>query len=424
LILIICLVLLDVITSIARYRKHYSQTDVTHPLLETVHNDYVVNFKNNSSHKMEEFNGKVKLIYWHSGCPSSFSWFPKIEKIAKQYSDSLEIFVITNQSSKSLDFFTNLNLSNFNFCKGNGRAKEKRFKHHHSSHLVILDKNNILRAYGYQLSQTDSIIKFLVQNQDVPKSLQTELLFEENTLQYGLKNINNLNFQVTNYNENFQSRASFSTNKFDCTNFSIQNIYSTSLKIPNYRIINLTNGDLNGKSNSEKYCVYYQTKSPYAPMIWQMFFDNRAKRAKVFTDDLKDRIDKEFGLKSSVLKKEVITLILKDIVTTKNNKLKKLSRKSEYQNDISANSDTTRWFRSTKTNLENILSAIEQGIEAPIFIGDFENEKYQIEFSILNRVKYTTEEILKDLENQGFIFTKEKREIEYLKIEKAAENKM
>jgi hypothetical protein len=170
--------------------------------------------------------------------------------------------------------------------------------------------------------------------------------------------------------------------------------------------------------------VYYQTKSPYAPMIWQMFFDNRAKRAKVFTDDLKDRIDKEFGLKSSVLKKEVITLILKDIVTTKNNKLKKLSRKSEYQNDISANSDTTRWFRSTKTNLENILSAIEQGIEAPIFIGDFENEKYQIEFSILNRVKYTTEEILKDLENQGFIFTKEKREIEYLKIEKAAENKM
>nr|WP_321485073.1 hypothetical protein [uncultured Draconibacterium sp.] len=422
LILIIGLVMLDIITSIVRYRKYYRQTDVTHPFLESVHNDYVVNVKNSSSHRMDEYNGKVKLIYWHSGCPSSASWFPQIKNIARQFPDSLEIFIITNQSIQSLDFFTNLHLPNFNICKGSGRAEEKRFKHHHSSHLVILDKNNVLKAYGYQLGQTDSVINLLVKNKAIPKPLYDELLFEENIHQDGIKNVNNLTFQVTNYNENFKSTATWSMNYIDCKNLSIKTIYRIAFNIPKYRIINLTNSDLNGQSNSDKYCVYYKTKSPFAPMIWQMVVDNREKRAKTFTDDLHKRIDNEFGLRSRVQKKKVTTLVLKDIIPTEENSLKKLSKRSKYEYDVSANSDTTRWFYSDKAKLDDILGKIEQNIEIPILSGDFENSKYQIEYSILNNDKYTTEEIIKDLENQGLIFSKEERDIEYLEIEKAAGN--
>lgn len=420
-VIFVFIVLLDIITSFVRYKIHYNMRNIEHPVLGSFHPDYSVELIDQNILPMEAYKGKVKLLYWHSDCPASLRWFPKLEEIAKTLPDSLEIFFITNQSIRSLGFFTEMDLSNFHICNGRNRTDEVRFKHSGSSHLVILDKHDTLRAYGYQLNIADSVIGSLVADNPIPDLLYSKLLFVQNDFQEQLKNFNNLSFQVSGYDESFEPSASYSINFIDFKNLTVQLIYSYAFHIPPYRVNYATDLNLN-KEDSSKYCVYYKTKSPFAPMLWQMIFDDTEKRRSVFMADCQQKLDGEFGIKSTVIEKEINTLVLKDIEPTESNMYRKLSKSSNYQFDFTLNDDTTRFSYSLKVEMPSILGIIEQNLQMPVLCDNCDDSFYQVAFTLLNSKKFTKEEIMKDLEDQGFNFVQEKRYIDHLELTKAAEN--
>jgi hypothetical protein len=419
-VLIVCIITLDVTTSYLKYRSYYNQEEVQHPVLESNHTNYSVEYLDNSTHVMNEFNDKVKVLYWHSGCPGSILWFPRIKKIADDNPDSLDVFFITEQSTDKLGLL--LKTENIHICRGAGRKDEKVFKHSSSSHIVILDKSNSLKAYGYQLNESDSIIKALTNNRSLSPSLSEGLRFVENEFQIGLKNHDNYNFKVTGFDEHLKSSAKSGINCFDYVNHPIYRIYQFLMRIPDYRIIDLTGGNIKSKSPQDKYCVHYKTKTPFAPYIWQIFFDNKEKRRQVFVDDIQKRLDMEFGFISDVVLKVTPTLILGKITPNEENQFEKLPQKGGYLSDFSPVGDTIRWNYNLKTDIKSITSSIEGVLKMPVQTEYKSSDSYHIILSFLNNKRFTKDEIIKDLRRQGLSLNIENRVVEYLEIKNAADN--
>ncbi len=419
--LLLIFIILDLIVSYVRYRHYYKQKTIEHPLLESVHANYSVVFGDKSIHEMDEFNRRVKLLYWHSGCPSSARWLPQLRKIADENPDSLVVFIITEQSTNDLEVF--LKTGNLHICNGAGRINANRFIHPSSSHLVILDKDNKLKAYGYQLSESDSIINLLGDNRNLSSNLIQRIKEVENEFQTDLKNHDNYNFTVTGFDKNRTSSSSrFSISWVDYINCSISTIYQLTMGIPDYRIIDLTNRNTRSDSTSNQYCVYYKTKVPFAPFIYQMLFDNKEKRHKVFVADIQKRLDKEFGLKSDIIIKTTPTLVLRRVTPNEKNQFEKIARKEKFLYDVSPDRDTLRWNYNLRTDLKYITNTIEKELKMPVQT-EYENaEKYHIFLSLLNSKKYTNEEIIEDLRKQGLSLDIENREVEYLEIKNAADN--
>jgi hypothetical protein len=416
--LLLIILIIDLIGSYIRYRHYYKQKAIEHPLLESVHADYNVIYGDKSSHEMDEFNNKVKLLYWHSGCPASIRWFTQLKKIADENPDSLVVFIITEQSTNDLDLF--LNTKNLHICKGAGRINENRFIHPSSSHLVILDKDNKLKAYGYQLSESDSVVKLLGNNSNLSSSLSQRLKEVENEFQTDLKNHDNYSFSVTGFDKNRMSSSSrWSISWVDFVNCSISEIYQLTMGIPDYRMIDLTNRNIRSDSTSNQYCVYYKTKVPFAPYTYQMLFDNKEKRHKVFVADMQKRLDKEFGLKSEIIIKTTPTLVLKRVTPNEKNQFEKLSRKEKSLYDVSPDGDTLRWNYKLQTHIGSITNRIEHVLKMPVQTEYESTDKYRIVLSFLNEKKYTNEEIIEDLRKQGLSLDIENREVEYLEINNA-----
>lgn len=419
--LLLLILIIDLIGSYIRYRNYYKQKTIEHPLLESVHADYSVIYGDKSSHKMTEFSSKVKLLYWHSGCPGSTWWLPELKKIADEHPDSLVVFVITEQSVSNLDLF--FNTKNLHICKGAGRINENRFKHVSSSHLVILDKDNRLNAYGYQLAESDSVIKHLENNSNMSSSLIQRLKEVENEFQRDLKSHDNYSFSVAGFDNNRTHVSSeCSINWVDFVNSSIGWIYQTTMRIPDYRMIDLTNRNIRSDSTSNQYCVYYKTKVPFAPFTYQMLFDNKEKRHQVFVADIQKRLDKEFGLISEIKIKTTPTLVLKRVTPNEKNQFEKLSRKEKFLYDVNPDRDTSRWNYNLQTHIWSITNAIENVLKMPVQTEYESTDKYHIVLSFLNSKKFNKKEIIEDLRKQGLSLDIESREVEYLEIKNAADN--
>lgn len=418
-VLILIIITLDLITSYIRYHNYYNQESIHHPSLESVHSEYSVVYLDQSTYKMIDFNGKVKVLYWHSGCPASKRWLPRLNRIASENADSVEVFLITEQSPQSLENV--INFKNIHLCTGAGRIDENTFKHSSSSHIVILDKHNILKAYGYQLDESDSIIKILANNRSLSPSLSERIGLLENEFQIMMQNHNNLNFIVTGFDENRNSSSSrTSINWVNFVNEPIGLIYASTFRIPEYRTIDLTGGNIKSDNTSNRYCVYFKTKTSFAPYAWQMFFDDKEKRRQIFVADIHKRLDKEFGLKSDIVLRTGPTLILKKVIPNQKTEFKRLPRNEEYVYDISTDVDSVRWNYNLKTNIWSIINTIERVLKMPVRTDYASSDKYHIIFNVLNNKMFTQEEIIEDLRSQGFLLDIENREVEYLEIKKCS----
>lgn len=421
LVLMLVIIATDVVISYIRYRNYYEIENATHPTLGSSHDDYVMGYSDTLSSPLQKYPEKVKLLYWHTGCPASFSWFPTLEKFANGYPDALEVFIITDQTKRSLSRISNG--SNIHLVSGKVRWEEPRFKHSSSSHLVVLDQENVLRAYGYQLKETNEIINQLVEGRKIDDALSQHLEFEEKRFQSSLANINNLSFKLSGYNPAYKSYASRSTQWADYKNFSIGRIYSFTFDIPLYRIIDNTSRNIRSEEEADLYNVYYKTQAPFRPFTWQLIFDDEKERREKFVTDLYKRLDNDLGLQSTVKVKETEVLVLEKIIPTKDNQFKAESqRKAEAFEWEVSDSDSSQWTLRTVSSIKNLVSLLENKIEMPVISTYNKRDKYSLKMRWLSSDQYSMEEVIADLEKQGFVFSTTKTEVKYLEIEEASDN--
>lgn len=210
------------------------------------------------------------------------------------------------------------------------------------------------------------------------------------------------------------------SNWVDYVNCSIGLIYEFILRMPEYRVVDLTDRNIRSEKAENKFCVHYKTKTPFAPFMWQVFFDNKEKRRKDFASNFQKLLDKELELKSEIILKNTPTLILSRIIPTKENQFKKISSKGEFLYDVYPVGDTVRWNYNLTTDIRSITFAIEQILKMPVLIEYESMDKYHIVLSFLNTKKFTNDEIIEDLKKQGLSLNIENREVEYLEIKNAA----
>ncbi len=212
---------------------------------------------------IDDYKGKVILFdFWATWCGACITSMSKLEDLSKKFAGKLQVFAITNENIDRIQRFIKNRPTSLTVVVDSSETFRALFPYRTIPHVILIDKNGIIRAITHSDEITEQTIADVLQNKTVSlpvKSDNTEFDYDDDYFKADSTTKESFNLQpgidgVGGFSK--VGKGVFTNRRISLHNVTIENLFITAYKKSYFRTINLLDSaDYDYDNPKNRYCL-------------------------------------------------------------------------------------------------------------------------------------------------------------------------
>gem|GEM_PF-362455 len=211
----------------------------------------------------DDYKGKLLLFdFWATWCGACITSMPKLEALSKKFAGKLQVFAITNESVDRIQRFVKNRPTSLTIVVDSTETFRELFPYRTIPHIILIDKNGIIRAITHSDEITEQIIADVLQDKTVSLSVKrdnTEFKYEDDFFKADSTTRESFNLQPGIEGVGSFSKIGngvFAKRRISLHNVTVERLFTAAYQKSYFRTINLLDSaDYDYDNPKNRYCL-------------------------------------------------------------------------------------------------------------------------------------------------------------------------